>query len=141
MDKGLIMTSPFPGHNFVPLHLFRPGKKLPDCPKFDEKYAVDPPKPRGCTVEVWTNGSALNNGTESCSARSGWVSSLGMEKSWRLVGFPVINNVAEVVAIITAISTYQYSPVLIHTDSSFIINLCLGGLLELETAGGPQSPG
>jgi hypothetical protein len=88
MDKSTVVIPSFPSHAFVPPILFRPGNSLPLCPQTDRKYAVDPPQPCSDTVEIWTDSSALDNRTELCTASSRWISSLGLEKSWRLIGLP-----------------------------------------------------
>ena len=55
------------------------------------------------TINLWTNGSALDNGLKTCTAGSSWVSDLYIHASVSLSGVPLSNNVAEVAAIILAL--------------------------------------
>jgi RNase H len=84
-------------------------------------------------VQVWTDGSAEDNGLPHCTAGLGWISSTGMEYSRRLVGLPLNNNVAEITTIITAISVYRHSELTIFSDSALAVKLCRGSLLDLES--------
>jgi ribonuclease HI len=63
-----------------------------------------------------------------------------MRYSRRLIGLPLNNNVAEIAAVITAISTYRNYTLVVHTNSALTIKLCQGGLLDLETKGWPSTP-
>jgi ribonuclease HI len=91
-------------------------------------------------VEVWTDGSAENNGLPHCTAGIGWISSTGMKYTRCLIGLPLNNNIAEIAAVITAISIYQHDILIIHTDSALTLNLCQGDLLSLESRGWPSTP-
>jgi ribonuclease HI len=63
-----------------------------------------------------------------------------MKYTRSLTGIPLNNNIAEIAAVITAISVYRHSILVIHTDSALTLKLCQGGLLELETKGWPSTP-
>jgi ribonuclease HI len=138
--RDMVASPTFPGHSFRPPLLLTQGSKMATCPAAVKRYCVNPPNPRGQVIEIWTNGSAADNGTESCTAGSGWITSRGLQQWWRLVGLPVSNNIAEAVAMVTAISRHTDSPIMIHTDSSFVLGLVGGGLLELERTGWPPVP-
>ena len=87
------------------------------------------------TVHVWTDGSAFDNGLDSCIAGAAWVSSHGAVYSARLVDGPVSNNVAEVVAVVTALLSWRHTNIVIHTDSMYVIKLTRGNLLAMERDG------
>ena len=84
------------------------------------------------TVHIWTDGSAFDNGLDSCVAGAAWVSSHGAEYSTRIVDGPVSNNVAEVVAVVTALLSWRHTDMIIHTDSMYVIKLIKGNLLAME---------
>jgi ribonuclease HI len=86
-------------------------------------------------LDVWTDGSALNNGLSSCTAGAAWTTPYGIEASFQLVGPFLSNNVAEVAAVTSALSFWHYQNVIIHTDSSYVLSLVNGGLLSLERVG------
>ncbi len=87
------------------------------------------------TVRLWTDGSAFNNGLDSCIAGAAWASSHGSTRSARLLDAPLSNNVAEVVAVVLALLSWQHSDMLIHTDSCYVLNLVDGNLLAMERDG------
>ena len=87
------------------------------------------------TVHLWTDGSAFNNGLDSCVAGAAWVSSHGAEYSARIIDGPMSNNVAEVVAIVAALLSWRHTDLIIHTDSMYVINLVKGNLLAMERDG------
>ena len=91
-------------------------------------------------VTVWTDGSTVDNGLESCTASAGWFSDSGVFAYARVVGPMVSNNVAEVSAIIMALQAWQSSHLHIYTDSTFVLGLVRGGLLALERDGWPDLP-
>jgi ribonuclease HI len=91
-------------------------------------------------MEVWTDSSAENNGLPHCTAGLGWISSTGMEYTRCLTGLPLNNNIAEIAAVIMAISIYRHDPLTVHTDSALTLKLCQGDLLNLETRGWPSTP-
>ena len=91
-------------------------------------------------VTVWTDGSAIDNGLESCVAGAGWYSDSGVLAYSRVVGPMVSNNVAEVSAIIMALLAWQTSHLHIYTDSTFVLGLARGGLLAMERDGWPDLP-
>src|SRR5258706_9906779 len=83
------------------------------------------------SVHLWTDGSAFNNGLDSCIASAAWASSHGASGSARLFDAPLSNNVAEVVAVVLALQSWHHSNLLIHTDSHYVLNLVNGHLLAL----------
>ncbi len=87
------------------------------------------------TVKLWTDGSAFNNGLDSCIAGAAWASSHSATGSARLLDTPLSNNVAEVAAVVLALLSWQHSDVLIHTDSRYMLNLVSGQLLAMERDG------
>src|SRR5258706_13423967 len=87
------------------------------------------------TVKLWTDGSAFNNGLDSCIAGAGWASSHGASGSARLLDALLSNNVAEVVAVVMALLSWRHSDLLIHTDSRYVLNLVNGDLLAMERDG------
>ncbi len=84
------------------------------------------------TVKLWTDGSAFNNGLDSCIAGAAWASSHGSTGSARLLDTPLSNNVAEVVTVVLALLSWRHSNVLIHTDSHYMMNMVNGQLLAME---------
>ena len=91
-------------------------------------------------VTVWTDGSAVDNGLETCVAGAGWFSDSGVFAYARVVGPMVSNNVAEVSAVIMALQAWQSSHLHIYTDSTFVLGLVRGGLLTMERDGWPDLP-
>ena len=91
-------------------------------------------------VSVWTDGSALDNGLESCIAGSAWTTEYYIEDSCRLVGLPVTNNIAEVAAVIMALKSWRNHDIHIYTDSTFVLHLMDGGLLAMERDSWPGLP-
>ena len=87
------------------------------------------------TVHIWTDGSAFDNGLDSCVAGAAWVSSHRAVYSAKIVDGPVSNNVAEVVAVVTALLSWRHTDVVIHTDSMYVIKLVKGNLLAMERDG------
>ena len=87
------------------------------------------------TVHIWTDGSAFDNRMDSCVAGAAWISSHRAVYSARLVDGPVSNNVAEVVAIVTALLSWRHTDIVIHTDSMYVIKLVKGNLLAMERDG------
>src|SRR5258706_1389839 len=71
------------------------------------------------TVKLWMDGSAFNNGLDSCIAGAAWASSHSASGSARLLDAPLSNNVAEVVAVVLALLSWHHSDLLIHTDSHY----------------------
>jgi len=92
------------------------------------------------TFHVWTDGSALDNGTEGCSAGAGWVSDLGFSDSVSVSGVQLSNNVAEVSALVLALAAWRPYHLVVHTDSSYVLRLVKGGLLALERDGWDDIP-
>ena len=101
---------------------------------------IGPPAGNPDTVNLWMDGSALDNSLETCTARSSWVSDLFIHTSVCLSGVPLSNNVAEVAAVILALRSWPGYSLHIHTDSTFVLKLVHGGLLSLERDGWPDFP-
>ena len=117
-------------------HMQRPGGKYSmdlysPFPKPDVNLA--PPVTR--LINVWTDGSAADNGLEICSAGAAWITDSFISDSAQLSSLPLTNNVAEVSAAIMALLSWPSCPLCIHTDSSFVLHLVNGGLLLLESNG------
>ena len=55
--------------------------------------------------------------------------------SARITDGSVSNNVAEVVAVVTALLSWRHTDVIIHTDSMYVIKLVKGNLLAMERDG------
>ena len=101
-------------------------------------FEAFPPLPH--MVDVWTDGSATDNGLEVCTAGAAWISDSHISDSAQLSGLPLTNNIAEVSAAIMALLSWPSSPLCVHTDSSFILHLVNGGLLHLESDSWPSFP-
>ena len=91
------------------------------------------------TIHIWTDGSTFDNGMDSCIAGAVWISSHGAVYGMRIVDGPVSNNVAEVVAIVTALLSWRHTDIIIHTDSMYVIKLVKGNLLAMERDGWVES--
>ena len=87
------------------------------------------------TIHVWTDGSAFNNGMDSCIAGAAWVSSHRAVYSARIADGPASNNIAEVVAVVMALLSWRHTDLIIHTDSMYVIKLVKGNLLAMERDG------
>ena len=87
------------------------------------------------TIHVWTDGSAFDNGLDSCIAGAAWVSSHGAVYSARIADGPTSNNVAEVVAVVMELLSWRHTDLVIHTDSMYVIKLVKGNLLAMERDG------
>jgi len=92
------------------------------------------------TMHVWTDGSAMDNGLESCTAGAGWISNLEIYDSVSLTGIPMTNNIAEVAAVTLCLSAWRGYNVVIHTDSSYVLKLMKGNLLTMERDGWGDFP-
>jgi len=86
-------------------------------------------------IHVWTDGSALNNGLETCTAGAAWATDLGLQDEVSLFGLALSNNVAEVAAVVLCLLAWRDAHLVIHTDSSFVLGLVKGGLLAMERDG------
>jgi len=86
-------------------------------------------------VHVWTDGSALDNGLETCTAGAAWTADLGFQDEASLFGIALSNNVAEVAAVVLCLLAWRDAHLVVHTDSSFILGLVKGGLLAMERDG------
>ena len=112
----------------------------PYQPHLARQTANPPPSNDLGIINLWTDSSALDNGLETCSAGSSWVSDLYRHASVSLSGVPLSNNVAEIAAIILALRSWPGRRLHIHTDSKFALRLVHGGLLSLEHNGWPDFP-
>ena len=99
-----------------------------------------PPSDNPDAINLWTDGSALDNSLEICTAGSAWVSDLYIHTSVCLSGVPLSNNVAEIAAVILALRSWPGHRLHIHTDSKFVLKLIHGGLLSLKHNGWPNFP-
>ena len=95
----------------------------------------EPACPWGGVVNIWTDGSASDNGHESCIAGSAWITDFHVSDHASLRSFHPSNNLAEVVAVIMALQSWPTSDVHIHTDSTFVLSLIEGSLLAHERDG------
>ena len=92
------------------------------------------------TVSIYTDGSALDNGLESCTAGTAWTSEYFIRDYCQVTGYPLTNNIAETAAVIMALHSWRGHDIHIFTDSTFILNLVNGGLLAMERDGWPNFP-
>ena len=86
-------------------------------------------------MNIWTDGSASDNGHESCIAGSAWITDFHVSDKASLRSFHPSNNLAEVVAVIMALQSWPTSDLHIHTDSTFVLGLIEGSLLAHERDG------
>jgi len=91
-------------------------------------------------IHIWTDGSAINNGLESCSAGAAWTSDLTLHDEVSLCGAQLSNNVAEVAAVVLCLLSWRDAHIVVHTDSSFVLGLVQGGLLAMERDGWGDAP-
>ena len=111
---------------------------LPPVPYFMpplQTLPVEPACPWGDDVNIWTDGSASDNGHESCTAGSAWITDFHVSDHASLRSFHPSNNLAEVVAVIMALQSWPTSNLHIHTDSTFVLGLIEGSLLAHERDG------
>jgi len=71
---------------------------------------------------------------------AGWVSDLGFSDKVSVSGVQLSNNVAEMSALVLALSAWRPYHLVIHTDSSYVLGLVKGGLLALEHDGWNDIP-
>jgi len=86
-------------------------------------------------IHVWTDGSALDNGTDTCTAGSAWTSDLLFDDKIRLTGVVLSNNVAETATVALCLMAWRDAHIVIHTDSTFVLGLLKGRLLAMERDG------
>jgi len=91
-------------------------------------------------IHVWTDGSAKDNGMDTCTAGSAWVSDLQFDDKVMLTGSTLSNNVAEVTAVVLCLLAWRDAHIVIHTDSTFVLGLVGGGLLAMERDGWGDAP-
>ena len=120
-------------------HVFRsPRFLLPPVPYFMPPMQIlplEPACPWESVVNIWTDGSASDNGHESCIAGSAWITDFHVSDHASLRSFHPSNNLAEVVAVIMALQSWPTSDLHIHTDSTFVLGLIEGSLLAHERDG------
>ena len=111
---------------------------LPPVPYVMPPRQTLPPEPAcpwGGMVNIWTDGSASDNGHESCVAGSAWITDFHVSDHASLRSFHPSNNLAEVIAVIMALQSWPTSDIHIHTDSTFVLGLIEGSLLAHERDG------
>jgi len=91
-------------------------------------------------IHVWTDGSALDNGMDMCSAGSAWTLDLQFDDKVRLTRAVLSNNVAEVAAVVLCLMAWRDTHLIIHTDSTYVMGLLKGGLLAMERGGWGEAP-
>lgn len=91
-------------------------------------------------IHVWTDGSAMDNGMDGCTAGSAWTSDLLFDDKVKLMGAVVSNNVAEVAAVVLCLLVWRDAHLVIHTDSTYVLGLLKGGLLAMERDGWGDAP-
>jgi len=91
-------------------------------------------------IHIWTDGSAKDNGADTCTAGSAWVSDLQFRDTVSLTGAVLSNNVAEVAAVVLCLMAWRDAHIVIHTDSTFVLGLVKGGLLAMERDGWGDAP-
>jgi len=83
-------------------------------------------------IHVWTDGLALDNGLDTCTAGSTWTSDLLFDNKVKITGAVLSNNMAEVAVVVLCLLAWRDTHVAIHTDSTFVLGLLKGGLLAME---------
>jgi len=86
-------------------------------------------------VHAWTDGSALDNGRDKCTAGAAWTTPLGLSDKVSLGGIRLTNNVAEVAAVVLCLLAWRQVDLVVHTDSSLVLGLTRGRLLAMERDG------
>ena len=92
------------------------------------------------TVHLWLGTSYASDGPEVHSAGASWVSNWAISSGASLVGLPLSAKLACLASAIFALFSWPSGDITIHTDSSFVTHLALGGLLSLERDGWPSFP-
>jgi len=91
-------------------------------------------------IHIWTDGSAKDNGLETCTAGAAWTSDLTFHDEVSLAGIPLSNNVAEVAAVVLCLQAWRSAHIVVHTDSTLVLDLVGGGLLAMERDGWRDTP-
>jgi len=91
-------------------------------------------------VHIWTDGSAVDNSSDTCSAGSAWTSDLLFDDKVQLMGAVLSNNVAEIAAVVLCLLAWRNAHIVIHTDSTLVLGLLRGGLLAMERDGWGEAP-
>ena len=116
----------------------------PDIQQYWPKPFTHPPGHSAPVLEqevhVWTDGSALDNGLESCTVGAGWISNMEFMDCVSLTGIPLFINVAELAGIVLALLAWEIYSIIIHTDSMFMLGLVNRGLLAMEQDGWADTP-
>ena len=86
-------------------------------------------------IDIWTDGSAEDNGLETCTAGAAWTTSSYISDNRKLTGIMLSNNVAEVAAVVMTLESWPSGDLRIHTDSTYVLKLARGGLLGMERDG------
>ena len=108
----------------------------PSLPPFEPARPLMPD-----LVTVWTDGSALRNGSDQCVAGSAWYSEHCAPEYARLADDIIpSNNIAEVVAVVMALRAWHGHNLLIITDSKYVLKLVGGKLLDMECCGWTDLP-
>jgi len=110
-----------------PVEDYAPVPRMLSRPQDDIVYDRD--------IHIWMDGSAENNGQDTCTAGSAWVSDLQISDKVSLVGAVLSNNVAEVAAVVLGLLAWRNAHIVIHTDSTYVLGLLKGGLLAMERDG------
>ena len=58
------------------------------------------------TINIWTDRSTKDNGSETCTARAAWVTDTYISDNARLTGITLSNNIAEIAAVILALKAF-----------------------------------
>jgi len=86
-------------------------------------------------VHAWTDGSAMDNGKDKCTAGAAWTTPLGLSDCASLTGMRMTNNVVELAAVVLCLLAWRRVDLVIHTDSSLVMGLAKGRLLAMEWDG------
>ncbi|KAG8900580.1 RNA-DNA hybrid ribonuclease [Tulasnella sp. 408] len=91
----------------------------------------------GQLVELWTDGSAMNNGRSDVRCAAGvWSEEKTYRASMKVPGKPQSNNRGEIAAVVKALQMVPTNrPVLIRTDSTYVLNLLDTGHKVAEDKG------
>jgi len=69
-------------------------------------------------IHVWMDGSAQDNGLDTCTVGSAWTVDLQISDKISLTGVVLSNNVAEVAAVVLCLLTWRDAHIVVHTDST-----------------------
>lgn len=91
-------------------------------------------------AHLWLGASYALDGPEVHSSGVSWVSNWAISAGVLLTGLPLTPKLADLASAVFALFSWPSGNVVIHTDSSFVAHLALGGLLSLERDGWPSFP-